>query len=63
MSSPISFAFLYQALRAQNRPISEVHEFQISVRDANELLRACLAGAVPASERVLGRVSSVAQSA
>ena len=40
--SPITFAFLYQALRAQNRPITEVHEFQVSVRDANEILRACL---------------------
>jgi hypothetical protein len=41
--SPISFAFLYQALRAQNRPTTDVHEFQITVRDANELLRACTA--------------------
>jgi len=41
--SPITFAFLYQALRSQNRPITEVHEFQVSVRDANEILRACLA--------------------
>jgi hypothetical protein len=41
--SPVSFAFLYQTLRAHNRPTAEVHEFQISVRDANELLRACTA--------------------
>ena len=39
--SPISFAFLYQALRAQTRPTAEVDEFQISVRDASELLKAC----------------------
>ena len=39
--SPISFAFLYQALRAHNRRTAEVHEFQITVRDATELLRAC----------------------
>jgi hypothetical protein len=39
--SPVSFTFLYQALRANNRPTAEVHEFQISVRDATELLRAC----------------------
>jgi hypothetical protein len=45
---PVSFAFLYQALRAHNRPISEIHEFQISVRDATELLRACS----PESSRV-----------
>jgi len=40
--NPFTFAFLYQALRAQNRPMTEVHEFQVSVRDANELLRACV---------------------
>jgi hypothetical protein len=40
--TPYSFAFLYHALRAQSRPIGEVHEFQISVRDANEILKACL---------------------
>jgi hypothetical protein len=38
---PVSFAFLYQALRSHNRPVAEIHEFQISVRDATELLRAC----------------------
>jgi hypothetical protein len=38
---PATFAFLYQALRSHNRPIAEIHEFQISVRDATELLRAC----------------------
>jgi len=40
--SPITFAFLYQTLRSQNRPITDVHEFQVSVRDASEILRACL---------------------
>ena len=39
--SPVSFIFLYQALRAHNRPTAEVHEFHISARDANELLQAC----------------------
>ena len=39
---PFTFAFLYQALRAQSRPMTDVHEFQVSVRDANEILRACL---------------------
>jgi len=41
--NPITFAFLYRTLRSQNRPITQVHEFQVSVRDANEILRACLA--------------------
>jgi hypothetical protein len=41
--SPMSFTFLYQALRAQTRPTAEVHEFQITVRDASELLKACTA--------------------
>jgi hypothetical protein len=41
--NPITFVFLYQALRSENRPMTEVHEFQVSVRDANEILRACLA--------------------
>ena len=41
--NPFTFAFLYQALRPQSRPMTEVHEFQVSVRDANEILRACLA--------------------
>ena len=49
--NPLTFAFLYQALRAQSRPITEVHEFQVSVRDANEILRACLAKQ-PRPERV-----------
>jgi hypothetical protein len=40
--NPLTFAFLYQTLRSQNRPITEVHEFQVSVRDANQILRACL---------------------
>jgi hypothetical protein len=40
--NPMTFAFLYQTLRSQNRPITDVHEFQVSVRDANEILRACL---------------------
>ena len=40
--NPVTFAFLYQTLRSQNRPITEVHEFQVAVRDANEILRACL---------------------
>jgi hypothetical protein len=39
--SPLSFTFLYQALRARDRRTAEVDEFQITVRDANELLRAC----------------------
>ena len=40
--NPMTFAFLYQTLRSQNRPITDVHEFQVSVRDASEILRACL---------------------
>jgi hypothetical protein len=40
--NPITFAFLYQALRAQNRPVTDVHEFQVAVRDINEILRACM---------------------
>ena len=40
--NPLTFAFLYQALRAQNRPVTEVHEFQVAVRDINEILRACM---------------------
>jgi hypothetical protein len=40
--NPFTFAFLYQAFRAQSRSMQEVHEFQVSVRDANEILRACL---------------------
>jgi hypothetical protein len=39
--SPFTFAFLYQVLRPRSRPIAEVHEFQIAVRDASELLKAC----------------------
>ena len=42
--SPVSFAFLYQALRSQDRPIAKVFEFQISVRDATELYHACTTG-------------------
>jgi hypothetical protein len=39
--SPVTFLFLYQALRARNRLTAEVQEFQISLRDAHELLKAC----------------------
>jgi hypothetical protein len=39
--SPVTFLFLYQALRARDRLTAEVQEFHISLRDAHELLKAC----------------------